>query len=438
MPEHWIDEHTGSELVPRTGFEHDLDATLRAAWRGEMVAVAHTTRAEPRVTWTRVVAWTAASVIVIVGVVALGSRPTDPAVTPPDAATTAPPVSSTTPEVDTTAPITVAPTAPQSTVPPPPPPAVAATADEHTVVDYLTALGEGRYDDAAKLLGEGGLSLDGRADLRPLFGADGTMPSLAAALQAWCEAGAMCQAPTGLTSIAGRVAARFTVGEAEQWSLFVGGTFEGSPSVTGLPPQLPPAGVDLAEVVVCPVTAVARTTPADLNGDGWYETVVLQTNPDNASFEALLSVCGTTLAVAPVDLPVDPALVVLALDVEDDGTDELLVASFADRMEGSLFHVAGGALVTTGQTAVQSADGSSFGCVDVDSDGVRDFVAVDFRYIGGSNLSNSTLLEYSLTVELAGGTAGASTVGSFTLPAEVEEAFRIIGGFCGPLQVQTG
>lgn len=126
-----------------------------------------------------------------------------------------------------------------------------------------------RYEDAAKLLGEGGLPLEARSDLRPFLNANGQIPDLAGSLRAWCEF-ALCELPTALTSadVPVQVAATFAAGGVERTSMFVPGFFEGSRSVRGLPLQLP-AGSSLADTVQCPTQPVKDTADVDLNGDGW-------------------------------------------------------------------------------------------------------------------------------------------------------------------------
>lgn len=356
-------------------------------------------------------------------------------------------------------------TAPPSTVPPstalPPttsvsktepaisvtlPVAVAATPQEQAVLDYLTALAERRYDDAALLLGQGGLELEARADLRPLFDPSGALPSLADGLKEWCESPAMCQLPTNLTTADNRVVATFAIDGVERSTVFVGATFEGAPLVQGLPLRLPPVGASIADTVECPTSNIVDTAFADLDGDGWPETITLVHDiADGPNGPPSLHVCGTTLVVRPFTFtgPSPGAAApsqVFALDIEDDGKFELMVADFdPDAFHGGMLTLAGDRFGDTAQrVTLSSLAGASFGCVDGDGDGTRDLVSFTYEYVGGSDLSNSTSMSYVGTILLPGGQPGATVTGTFELPAQEKIAFDLIAGYCGALPVQTG
>jgi hypothetical protein len=337
--------------------------------------------------------------------------------------------------------------------------ASAATPEEAIVLDYLIALDEGRYDDAALLLGQGGLEWTGRRDLRPLLDDSGSLPDLADALRGWCDAGALCQRPTALRTDGNVVVATFVVDGTSRSSTFVGGTFEGSPLVIGLPLQLP-VGEALADTVECPTDNVGGTWLGDLDGDGWTEVLTLR-RPEGASAD-VLSACGTTLSMQPLSVPpAEGFRQVYALDVEGDGASEVMIGVFTDGvldpaatippgqpelaggLTAEIFRYDSGRLAPTGQIVHQSPPigglvGTSFGCVDLDDDGTRDLVHYDYSYVGGSDLSNSTALEFTATLVEPDGSTGLTQSSTHPLPAEIEAAFRVIGGYCGPVQVQTG
>ena len=316
----------------------------------------------------------------------------------------------------------------------------AATPEEQTVLDYLAALTQGRWTDAARLLGEGGQNWEERSDLRPLMNDAGTFPNLAASLQAWCASPAMCTLPTALTTVDNWVVASFTIDGVVRSSIFFGGTYEGSPTVYGLPLRLPPAGVSLADTVACPVAGVEYTAYADLDGDGWAELIVAI--QDESSVRTLL-VCGTQLVVSPIGNPNAAGL--WALDIEGDGVDELLTGGFSvDTFYGAVIRWDGTALTSTGQQVTRSNPidgnpGTSFGCEDMAGVG-RGLVQYSYQYEGGTDLSNSTALTFTRTILNADGTVNPVPLplGRYELPAQEQKAFRLIASYCGNLPVQTG
>ena len=243
--------------------------------------------------------------------------------------------------------------------------------------------------------------------------------------------------PTALSGDSYQVTATFAIDGVERSTMFVGATFEGYPLVYGLPLQLP-AGTSLADTVQCPLEQIDDTAYADLNGDGWFETLTLAEglSGDNT----LISVCGTSLDIPVLAMPVSPDYIlptrVLVLDIEGDGSDELLLTSFdPDGFSGPIAKYSEGMLIATGQTvSLAPIRGESFGCMDLDGDGVRDLVTYSYSFVGGSDISNSTSLDYTAS-RLVG---DITTSGSLPLPALADEAFRLTAGYCGNLPTQTG
>jgi len=449
MPDRWIDEHVGDEARLRPGFETELDATLRAAWRSDAVATPPAGLRGPsgpsrRV---RVAIWATAAAVVLIGGAVVLTRSghsstitshtgdiTSPATADVTAAPTTSTASSST-SATTEASVTTTPTTAATT------PVVAHTESEQTVLDYLTALADGRYDDAAKLLGEGGLEWTGRADLRPLFSPDGTLTDLPAALRAWCEQPALCAVPVGLATDNNRVVATFAVDGQFRSTVFVGATFEGSPLVHGLPMRLPPGGGSLNDVVPCRTSNVQDVVLADLDGDGWKETVTVTRTTDNLT--VMIDACGTTLHVPQYSTPSINDLLIYTLDIGLDGTDELLTGGTSvDTFFGSVMRWDGSHLVETGQQLTLSNPhdgqaGTSFGCSPINGGSL---VQYTYQYEGGTDLSNSTALSYSTIVLNPDGTVNPIPMpaGRFELPAQQDEAFHLIAGYCGNLPVQTG
>lgn len=444
MPDRWIDDHVGDEARLRPGFDSELDATLRAAWKSPGAVVAPVAAGRPS-RGLRVAIWSAAAAVVLIGGAVMLTRDDRSSITPQtdDVTTPSTAIDTTTPpaSVDTTGPTSTEPatTPPSTTIAAGP--VVAHNESEQIVLDYLTALADGRYDEAAKLLGEGGLEWTGRADLRPLFSPDGTLTDLPAALQAWCEQPALCQVPVELATDNSRVIATFSVGGQFRSTIFTGGTFEGSPLVHGLPLRLPPAGISLDDVTLCRTSNVQDVVLADLDGDGWKETVVATRSADNLT--VMIDVCGTTLRVPEYSIPSINDLLIFTLDVGLDGTDELFTGgSSVDTFFGSVMRWDGSNLVETGQQVTLSPPhdgqpGTSFGCLPINGGSL---VQYTYQYEGGTDLSNSTALSYSTIVLNPDGSVNPIPMpaGRFELPAQEEEAFRLIAGYCGNLPVQTG
>lgn len=447
MREHWLDDHVGDEASVRPEFEAELAEALHERWH----TPDHPRELQPAPGGRRprgaiVAVWgSVAAAALVVGVIALTNDDAKPHVTgsTSDVPTSMP---STSVAPTTSMPLTV--TEPPSSVPgdgeqislP-----VAHTPEQQTVLDYLVALAESRWDDAAKLLGEGGLEWEGRADLRPLFGTDGTLPNLPAALRDWCASPALCQVPTSLATSGYDVVATFAVEGVSRASLFTGGTFEGSPLVRGLPLRLPP-GVSLADTVECPTDGVDRTVYADLDGDGWAEVVDMIADTGSTSGTGVQIVaCGTTLAVAPLgaessvgtDSPVQ--MFVLPGSALDERRDHVLLTYPAPEGSASIVIADDQRLFASGHYPyLDFTSLSSLGCADASGDGTDELVLYTYRYVGGSDLSNSTALEWEATELLEGGGAGGTYSGSFALPAQEQQAFRVIAGYCGNLPIQTG
>ena len=441
MRDRWLEDHVGSEAFVRPEFEASLGETLQSAWRQPGVPTVAPSAPGPS-RRTHVFIWASAAAVLLIGGAIVVTQTGKSTVTSSTSDVTVPETTAVVPDtttVERTAATTVPPdTAATTPVPPTtlPPVVVAATTEQQTVLDYLSFLSEQKYEDAAKLLGEGGLSWGDRSDLRPFLNAEGQIPSLAESLKAWCES-ALCQLPTGLSGDSYQVTATFAIDGVERSAMFVGATFEGSPLVYGLPLQLP-AGTSLADTVQCPLEQIDDTAYADLNGDGWFETLTLAEglSGDNT----LISVCGSSLDIPVLAVPVSPDFIpptrVLVLDIEGDGSDELLLTSFdPDGFSGPIARYSEGMLIATGQTvSLAPIRGESFGCVDLDGDGVRDLVNYSYSFVGGTDISNSTSLDYTASRQV-----GDMTVsGSLPLPAQADEAFRLTAGYCGNLPTQTG
>ncbi len=438
MREHWIDEHVGGEASVRPEFEAELGDALQSGWRQPIGSTVARPPSGPS-RRIQVMIWAAAAAVLVVGGAVVLTQTGKSQVTSNTGEITVPATAATTPATSappqTAAPSTSAVSTSTSELPATTlASAVATTPEQQTVLDYLTALAEQRYGDAAKLLGEGGLSIEDRSDVRPLLNAEGLIPDLAASLKAWCEA-ALCQLPTTLSNVESTVTAGFAVDADERSATFLASTFEGYRAVRGLPLQLP-EGESLGDTVQCSVEPVDDTAYADLDGDGWYETITIDKGwtADNK----LTRVCGTSLSVPVLAIPVSHGYTsptrLLPLDIQGDGADELLIGYFdQDGFSAAVASYGAGHLSSTGNTvSLSPVRGESFGCVDLDGEGIRDLVSYTYAYVGGTDISNSAALSYTASL----GTM--SKAGSLELPAQADEAFRLISGYCGNFPTQTG
>lgn len=445
MRNQWLNEHVGDEAKVRPEFEAQLGKTLQSAWRQPAGSVAGRPSGPSGPSRrVQVAIWAAAAAALLIGGAVVLSERDNTSVTPTtDAASVS---TSAAPATAVTVETTLAPSTSEATTTTdggPTSPSLwcngdvcqAPTVEQLAVRDYLLALSEARFDDAAMLLGQGGLALEERSDLRPLRNSDGHIPDLAAALRAWCEQPAICRGPNDLSGEGSIVTATYIEVGGQRTTTFVGSTFEGAPAVQGLPLQLP-EGISLADTVQCPAQPVDDSVYADLDGDGWFETVTL-TEGLSGDYK-MVTACGTSLAVPEFAIAVLPGTFptgLFSIDIEGDGTDELLAATFdPDGFTAMVVKYDGEALVATGQVVSLSAiRGESFGCVDLVGDGLRELVNYTYSFVGGSDLSNSTALEYEAT-----GNVDASTGGQLALPEDEEAAFRLIAGYCGNFPTQTG
>lgn len=442
MRDTWLHDHLGDESRPTPRFESELADTLHAAWadpQGSMTVSPQ--QPAPRRSLRPWLAAAAAVAVFGAGGIYLATDDGKPQITGDSSVTTLEPTTSvevTAGPTSTETPTTATETTPQPTTRPIA--AVASTPEEQTVLDYFSALSLGRWADAAKLLGEGGMSWEERADLRPLVGDDGTMPDLAVALQQWCELPALCGFPQEIYSDGARVTVSQWFAGTTRETTFVSATYEGSPLVVGLPLRLPPDGGSLADTVQCPTRGFDDSIYADLDGDGWDEVIV---EFQDESEVHTLWVCGTTLVVPPIGS--GNTAVLWSLDIGGDGIDELLTGGFSvDTFYGSVLRWDGSALTSTGHQVTRSNPfdgnaGTSFGCENIVGAG-GSLVLYTYQYEDGTDLSNSTALTFSRTILNDDGTVNPIPLpaGRYELPAQEQEAFRLIAGYCGNLPVQTG
>lgn len=435
MPEQWIDGVVGDEAHPRPGFENELGRTLQREWRGSAP-------------W-RAIAWGAAAAVLMVGAIVVFSRDDGKKVVP----------------ADTTVGTTIESTVPPSTEPSTTGVDTTTSVDETTttvnlsdlsgVELYLTALARGEYAVAARLLDEGGLELEARADIRPLFRPEfGLVPGLtnrdavAAALQKWCAV-ALCVQPTEIVDLPdGRwTRAVFPTPSGPQPALFTDFVFEGQTGVTGLPPMRPVSAGD-GMVVNCPTDAVRVVAWADLDGDGWIEQLVGRStgsafNDESGVENFVVTTCGTSLQVEPFAITGD-SLAIYPVRPGSSAADTLLIGFLEGVPSGGIYALDGGELTQQDGPAgpatwwlrpSYAGPPESVGCAAVTPGSAVELVTYTYTLVGGSELSNSTALEYEVVNALGGDERRGS--GTLTLPAQEQEAGRIVIGYCGDLPIQA-
>ncbi len=425
MPEIHMDELLGPDGAPRPGFEDELASRLHRGWRAEEHGFAG-----PRRRWLQVGMTVAAVAATTMLVVVLTGDDGDKRITEdtsPSTSVADTMVPSTT-TAETVAPTTVAPTT-----------VLEPTSDaQQIVLDYLRALSEGRWADAAIPLWEGGLEPEARADLRPLFvepyglqpGAV-THEALATALERWCADGCGTLVAGLAEPREGVVVVTFDFGGLQRSAVFTAGTFEGQPLVNGLPLRVP-AGVDPPTIVDCATDGVPqRASYADLNGDGWSEQIVVV---DIATHHGVtIVVCGTDLEVALMDVPAEPQVWVSAVG-HTGSSDVLLISDRAYAFDGT-------ALVDQGVDAsfadgLDGGEGRAISCGGW-NDTPRTALLSTYTYEGGNSPDTASVMHVTVRPLLAGPEV-ASAQFDVALPAEIETAVGIANGYCDGLPVRTG
>jgi hypothetical protein len=319
---------------------------------------------------------------------------------------------------------------------------------------YVVRLADGDWLGAAQLLAEGGLEPEARADLRPLFDPEfGLMPgsvtteTLATALERWC-AQALCLSPVDLQVVDGfnRAAVTYDLGGVRRTSTFVGGSFEGRPMVEGLPLQLP-ADADLAATVECPTDAVMRTSWADVDGDGWWEQIVVQSfdveGSELGGGRNVVTVCGTDVKVQPLELIDGEGIWVYAVNPDRDGPDDLLIGSVPPFPAGSIYQYVDvdGVLADTGATfgfiGLTGTPGDSMGCEDLDDNGFQELVRYRYEFIGGTDVTNSSALQYDVSRVYGEPSPTRVTIELPNDPGSTAHAEQVVAGYCHGLPIRT-
>lgn len=187
--------------------------------------------------------------------------------------------------------------------------------------------------------------------------------------------------------------------------------------------------------VICP-DAAGTSFESDLDGDGRPETVVVSRPP--GSGESIISVCGTTLEVEPFHVgDVNKPVEAFPMDVDADGVTELLLgaptggpivlAGTVLRFDENRWADLGVGLDVT----VVGRTGSSFGCVDVDDDGVKELVSETYQ-MDADTLAGATRIDWERTVVWdSNGTPGTAYSGSIDPRTDGASARDLVDGTCG-------
>lgn len=218
---------------------------------------------------------------------------------------------------------------------------------------------------------------------------------------------------------------------------------QNAPATTGSAPEEPPTSA--AETIAtrpdgtvkCPekLHPWSLRMKSDLDGDGQQETVAVD-RPDAG--ETTIAVCGTKLVVEPFHVgDVNKAAEVFLLDVDNDGIVELLVGGTT----GGPLVFSGTVLrfdrtrwvdlgVGVGVTVVERT-GRSFGCGDVDGDGVRELVSRSYT-LDADRLSEATRIDWvDETVWNPNGPPGGMETGSYDVTVDTAAVVALLNGTCG-------
>jgi hypothetical protein len=389
----------------------------------------------------------AAAILVVGGIMAIAwSRADDDgtsvATTLPETVPTPPPTTEVTPGPEPTSPVTV-------TTPPTVPPTVETvpattsttttsttttstttlppTPEQAQLQEYFAALAEGRYDDAALLLREGGLEYERRWDVRPLFTEYGDVDDLPARLRSWCEEEAICTVPDGPPVDIGNLwVATWTVDGAALTGYFRSGSYEGSPSVSGLPPRR-----TSVQPRTCPTTSVEAVREGDVDGDGSIETIVVT---GAGGGNNTVDVCNTGLELPELTVPAANVVIGVMQTVSDPSVTLLIGDAGEAGVCAATYRMAqsAGALVQVGWDGCWGiGTGESIGCRDVNGEAM--IVAYRYSFVGGDGFDDSTAIDVEV-LSLDGAALDAFTL---ALPDQAEEALTIVEPYCNGLPVVT-
>jgi hypothetical protein len=306
--------------------------------------------------------------------------------------------------------------------------AVPADADQRAVFDYLTALSQQRWADAATSL-RGSIADTDRADLRPIFS---DLPDVALGLRRWCADGGACQQPSALdTPQPGWVSAAYRLRGRKLMQWFQVSTFEGKTTVRGLPIKVP-AGVDVNQVVQCEVAKPVSVVPADLNGDGWYEQVIVDQS-------RTVHVCDTTLSVAPLTIAptAGGVIAVYPVDVAGNGVDRLIIGfQHGDGFQGGLYVINVNSLQMQADVYTSGLTSTTLGCQTFNGPD-RALAEVKWQFEGGTTQATATGVAFAYTPIWPLDQHGVLADSSPGFPPTSPVAVAIMNGTCGDRPIFT-
>ena len=192
-------------------------------------------------------------------------------------------------------------------------------------------------------------------------------------------------------------------------------------------------------LVLCPTANVVSVTPADLDGDGWYEQIVLQHNGRSSGWS--VTVCGTYLNTPLRTLPPYPDVRIYPVNVTGTGADVLLVGNedASARFRGRVWAFdrgKGGASSSERNFEVSPIAGSNLGCFDVTGDIVPDLVKLDLQYVDGNDVTTSSAVTYT-AVAVWPEQVGATIEGRVGLWPHSTVLPESLDGYCGDRPIVT-
>jgi hypothetical protein len=209
-------------------------------------------------------------------------------------------------------------------------------------------------------------------------------------------------------------------------SYFRSGSFEGSPSVHGLPPRRA-----IGTVVACPTADVELVREADLDGDAVPETLVTTSSGGSSH---TLNVCNTGLVAAPIEFAGEsPIQGVMDPGGVGGGPAFVLLGSSGESSVCADLHSFDpntGAFGLADWSGCWGLTGTSLGCSNIVGPIV---VGITYEFVGGTGFEDSTGMDVTLRA------FDESPLDSYslTLPDQSEEALQVVEPYCDGLSAVT-
>jgi len=183
-----------------------------------------------------------------------------------------------------------------------------------------------------------------------------------------------------------------------------------------------------------------RLVEADVDGDSVADSIAITRSPEGST---TITVCTANGAAAFYDdgNRNKPATAYV-LDIEGDGVSEFLVGgpTGAGPFAGTVVRFENGELVdlNLGLTVFPGGrTGSSFECVDVDNDGLRELLSISYEFDGESEAEATTMTWNGIVEVDANGPPGWITSGALDVATEANDVAALVDGTCGDIVIDA-